>query len=218
MERYSMMKSAEAAFIIIDMQWGFIDEASSLCIAGARATIPACATALQTARRLGMPVFHVRRNYAADGSDVEPVRVKTWLAGGRPVCAAGDNPDSVLAPPELAELPGESVIFKPSFSAFYGTTLEADLRARGVRTVVLAGTTSPNCVRSTCYDALARGLNVVVLEDATSSRTPEVQEANIADMAYIGAHIMTTAEFAEHGLQDAPDVAQQATKLLTTLN
>ena len=212
-----MIKPTETAFIIIDMQWGFIDETSSLCIAGARATIPACATALQTARKLGMPVFHVRRAYAADGSDVEPVRVGIWLAGGRPVCAEGDNPDSVLAPPELAELPGEAIIMKPSFSAFYGTTLEDDLRSRGVRTVVLAGTTSPNCIRSTCYDALSRGLNVVVLEDATSSRSPEVQQANIADMAYIGAHIMTTAEFAENGLQDAPDVAQQAAEMLATL-
>lgn len=212
-----MVKPMEAAFIIIDMQWGFIDEASSLCIAGARATIPACVTALRTARMLNMPVFHVRRAYAADGSDVEPVRVATWLAGGRPVCAEGDHPDSVLAPPELVELPGEAVVVKPSFSAFYGTTLEADLRAHGVRTVVLAGTTSPNCIRSTCYDALARGLNVIVLEDATSSRTPEVQQANIADMAFIGAHIMTTAEFAANGLDNAPDVAQEAAMMLSAL-
>ena len=70
------------------------------------------------------------------------------------------------------------------------------LRDRDIDTVVLAGTTTPNCIRTTCYDALSLGYNVVVLEDATSSRTPAVQKANIDDMAYIGTTIMSCDEFA----------------------
>ncbi len=142
-----------------------------------------------------MPIFHVRRRYAADGSDVEPVRREIWLAGGRPICPDGDWPQSVDAPPELAERAGEHVLVKPRFSAFFGTDLDERLRNLGVRAVVLAGTTTPNCIRATCYDALSLNYDVVVLEDATSSRTPEVQRANIADMAFIGARVLTVAEF-----------------------
>ena len=56
-----MIRPHEAAFILIDMQHGFLDATSSLCIAGAAATVPACAKALEQARELGMPVFHTVR-------------------------------------------------------------------------------------------------------------------------------------------------------------
>ena len=75
-----MIEPARAAFLLIDMQNGFIDGASPLCIAGAAATVPACAHALAAAREHGLAVFHVRRAYAADGSEICFNRGKTYLA------------------------------------------------------------------------------------------------------------------------------------------
>ena len=75
-----------------------------------------------------------------------------------------------------------------------------------MRTVVLTGTTTPNCIRSTGFDALSLGYNVVVVEDCTSSRTPEVQAANIADMAHIGTQVISCAQFCDRGLADVRDV------------
>ena len=193
-----MIEPARAAFLLIDMQNGFIDAASPLCIAGAAATVPACAHALAAAREHGLAVFHVRRAYAADGSDVEAVRWETWAEGGRPLSAA--DPASLDCPPELSPAPGEPVIMKPSWSAFFGTDLAATMRQQGIGTIVLAGTTTPNCVRSTAYDGLALGFNVAVLRDATSSRTPEVQEANLADMEAAGIQLIFTDDFAANGL------------------
>ena len=89
---------------------------------------------------------------------------------------------------------------KPSWSAFFGTDLAATMRQQGIGTIVLAGTTTPNCVRSTAYDGLALGFNVAVLRDATSSRTPEVQEANLADMEAVGIQLIFTDDFAANGL------------------
>ena len=193
-----MIEPARAAFLLIDMQNGFIDAASPLCIAGAAATVPACAHALAAAREHGLAVFHVRRAYAADGSDVEAVRWETWAEGGRPLSAA--DPASLDCPPELSPAPGEPVIMKPSWSAFFGTELAATMRQQGIGTIVLAGTTTPTCVRSTAYDGLALGFNVAVLRDATSSRTPEVQEANLADMEAVGIQLIFTDDFAANGL------------------
>ena len=193
-----MIEPARAAFLLIDMQNGFIDTTSPLCIAGAAATVPACAHALAAAREHGLAVFHVRRGYAADGSDVEAVRWETWAEGGRPLSAA--DPASLDCPPELSPAPGEPVIMKPSWSAFFGTDLAALLRARGIGTLVLAGTTTPNCVRSTAYDGLALGFNVAVLRDATSSRSPEAQEANLADMEAVGIQLIFADDFAANGL------------------
>lgn len=193
-----MIEPARAAFLLIDMQNGFIDAASPLCIAGAAATVPACAHALAAAREHGLAVFHVRRAYAANGSDVEAVRWETWAEGGRPLSAA--DPASLDCPPELSPAPGEPVIMKPSWSAFFGTELAATMRQQGIGTIVLAGTTTPNCVRSTAYDGLALGFNVAVLRDATSSRTPDVQEANLADMEAVGIQLIFTDDFAANGL------------------
>lgn len=72
------------------------------------------------------------------------------------------------------------------------------LRRLGVDTVILAGTTTPNCIRTSCYDALSLDYNVIVLSDCTSSVTQEVQDANLADMARVGAQIMTLNELKMH--------------------
>lgn len=193
-----MIEPTHAAFLLIDMQNGFIDAASPLCITGAAATVPACARALAAARAHGLAVFHVRRAYAADGSDVEAVRWEAWAEGGRPLSSA--DPKSLACPPELAPAPGEPVVVKPSWSAFFGTDLAATMRQQDIGTLVLAGTTTPNCVRSTAYDGLARGFNVAVLRDATSSRSPEAQKANLADMEAVGIQLIFTDDFAANGL------------------
>lgn len=205
-----MIEPARAAFLLIDMQNGFIDTASPLCIAGAAATVPACAHALAAAREHGLAVFHVRRAYAADGSNVEAVRWEAWAEGGRPLSSA--DPMSLACPPELAPAPGEPVVVKPSWSAFFGTDLAAQLRQRGIGTIVLAGTTTPNCVRSTAYDGLARGLNVAVLRDATSSRSPAAQEANLADMEAAGIQLIHTDDFAANGLLHVRDTEAEVAR------
>lgn len=52
-----MIKPGTAALIIIDMQKGFIDPQSTLCVEGAAATIPACAQALNGHERWACPSF-----------------------------------------------------------------------------------------------------------------------------------------------------------------
>ena len=213
-----MIDPQSAALIMIDMQQGFIDERSPLCIAGARETIPACARVLDAARTMGSLIVHIRRAYRTDGSDIEACRFDAWAAGGKPLSEAW--PETLSAPAKLVPAEGETVIVKPRFSAFFGTGLDLMLRRMRIATVVLIGTTTPNCIRSTCYDALSLGYNVVVVQDATSSRTPEVQRANIEDMSFIGAQIITSQELAVSGLASVIDIeasVMQAQASLRTL-
>lgn len=201
-----MIDPRNAALIIIDMQNGFIDAESSLCIAGAGATLPTCEKALARARELGIPVFHVCREYAADGSDVESTRFETWLSGGKPISKACAACNSLDFPAPVAPQGNDRIVVKPRFSAFFGTDMDETLRSEGISTVVLIGTTTPNCIRTSCYDALSLDYNVVIIEDCTSSRTPEVQEANIEDMAHIGAQIIDVETFCNEGLESIRDI------------
>ena len=87
-----------SAFIIIDMENGFISPESAHCIAGARATVPACGRALEAARRKGIPVFFVKRIYRGDGSDVELTRYEGWQSGGRAMRPASPSVPCFILP------------------------------------------------------------------------------------------------------------------------
>lgn len=184
-----------SAFLIIDMQEGFISKSSVLCVDGAQNTIPACAKALAHARKNNILIYYVYREYAADGSNVEKVRLDIWRKGGFPLSSIARQNETGAFPHELAPEKGDILLKKPRFSAFFGTNLNDQLQKQGIETIILTGTTTPNCIRSTCYDALSFDYNVVIVEDCTSSRTPEVQKSNIADMKYIGARIISLEEF-----------------------
>lgn len=185
------------ALIVIDMQNGFLNPESPLCIRGARATVPACARVIAGCRRAGVPVIFVNRAYRADGSDVEHTRYQVWAEGGRPLTPGSTGPISVENPPEFGRRPEDYEIIKPRYSAFFHTSLDLLLRRLGVDTVVLTGTTTPNCIRTTCYDAISLDYRVVVLEDCCSSNTEEIQRANMLDMANVGAAIRPSAAFLE---------------------
>ena len=197
-----------SALLVIDMEMGFISPQSPHCIPAAAGTVPAICRAVETAREKGIPVFFVKRLYRADGSDVELTRWAGWRDGGRAMTPGSAGPISAEAPEGLRPLPGDYNIIKPRWSAFFQTELDLILRRLGVRTVILTGTTTPNCVRTTAYDANALDYNVVVLSDCCSSRSEAVQAANLEDMAVMGAVIMTEAAFRDYdGVHDpVPDI------------
>lgn len=186
-----------AALLVIDLERGFIDESSPLCIRGAAATLPACEQAITYAREEGVPVFFIHRAYRTNGSDVEACRYPGWQAGGKPLAPGSTGPGSVETPPEVTPQEGDYVVLKPRFSAFFHTELDLILRRLGVRTLYLTGTTTPNCIRTTCYDGLSLDYNVGILTDCCSSNSEEIQQANMVDMANIGATLMTCAQFCD---------------------
>lgn len=185
---------ARYALIMIDMQRGFLDPASPLFIPGAPDTVPACARLIDLCHGANIPVIFAVRHYRADGTDVERCRRAVWAAGGRPLSECCPPELSNAWPPAFRRLPQDYVIVKPRFSAFFHTELDLLLRRLGVDTLLLAGTTTPNCIRSTFYDAISLDYDAIVLSDCTSSVTPAVQEANLADMQRVGGRVLRSHE------------------------
>lgn len=188
------MELSHAALIVIDMQRGFLDAESPLCIKNAAATVPACAAAIKAARRLAVPVFYVSRAYRTDGSDVEHTRRAVWEAGGRPLIPGSTGPCSAEIPAEMAPAPGDYQLIKPRFSAFFATELDLILRRLNINTILLAGTTTPNCIRTTCYDGISLDYQVGVITDCCSSNDDDIQQSNLRDMKNIGALMLDSAE------------------------
>jgi len=202
----------KSAYILIDMEESFVNPNGAHCIKGALATVPACDKTINLAREKGIPVFFVKRLYRADGSDVEMTRYNAWNQGGRGMAPASTGENSGEGYGPLKPQPGDYTIIKPRWSAFFHTELDLILRRLGVRTVILAGTTTPNCIRTTCYDANSLEYNVVVLTDCCSSQTEEIQQANLADMARMGAVLMDSNAFecySEETVEDLTAVIQK---------
>ena len=183
-----------SALLVIDMENGFVHPEGGHWIRFAQSMVPNCVRAVELARAKGIPVFFVKRLYRADGSDVELTRYPGWVAGGRACRPASTGPNSAQAPEGLRPQPGDYTIIKPRWSAFFQTELDLILRRLGGDTVLVAGTTTPNCIRSTFYDALSLDYDAAVLSDCTSSVTPAVQAANLADMQRVGGQVLTAEE------------------------
>jgi nicotinamidase-related amidase len=103
-----------------------------------------------------------------------------WRKTGRPVIHVqhlSQEPESPLRPgqpgveikDEVRPLAGEPVVQKSVSSAFIGTTLEADLRRRGLTTLIVVGMQTNMCVSTTARMAGNLGFTTYVVSDATAT-------------------------------------------------
>jgi nicotinamidase-related amidase len=120
----------------------------------------------------------VRNNPSAEA--VVAALQRSWRASGRPLIHVqhdSTNPASPLRPghaghpvhPDLVPLPDEPVYHKRVNSAFIGTTLEADLRALGIDTLVIVGIQTNHCVSTTARMAGNLGFRTYVVADGTAT-------------------------------------------------
>ncbi|MFA6226038.1 MAG: isochorismatase family cysteine hydrolase [Methanoregula sp.] len=86
------------------------------------------------------------------------------------------------------------MLTKTRMSAFVGTELDLMLRTRGVTSLVVCGIQTPNCIRTTVFDAIAYNYPVMLVGGATGTASGEVHLANIRDMQNIGVEIAKSTE------------------------
>jgi nicotinamidase-related amidase len=177
------------ALLIIDMQNDFVLDDAPLKMAGAQDVIPRILEVLSAFRNRRLPVFHVLRVHRQDGSDVEIIRQELF----RKVPFAVEGTKGAEPIDELTPWPGEYIITKTRMSAFIGTELDLVLRTLGITTLFVTGIQTPNCVRTTVFDAIAYNYPVVLVDDAVGATFPDVHRANARDMQNIGVQMVTAA-------------------------
>ena len=178
------------ALLIIDMQNDFVLPDAPQCVAGAVDVIGNIEKVLQLFRDKNSPVFHIMREYRADGSDIEHTRLKDFLQN--PYCVPNTEGSKVIL--ELTPLNGEYKIIKNRFSGFMQTELDFILRGLKVEELIVCGIQYPNCIRATVFDGISLGYDVTLLTDATGAKTQKIAEANIFDILNIGVNCIKTGE------------------------
>ena len=80
--------------------------------------------------------------------------------------------------PGLAE-PDDILITKSTWGAFFRTDLDAELKSRGIRTIVLGGVATHVGVDTTARQAWELGYELVIARDVTTSMGLEPHEATM---------------------------------------
>ena len=181
------------ALLIIDMQNDFVREGSPYRVAGVAPVIPKIQAVLAEFRKKKLPVFHILRIHRPDGSDVEIIRQEKFKK--LPFAVAGTKGAAVID--ELAPRTGEYILTKTRMSAFIGTELDLMLRTLGITTVVVTGIQTPNCIRTTVFDAIAYNYPVIIVDDAVGAATEEIHRANLRDMENIGVRVVKSTDITE---------------------
>jgi nicotinamidase-related amidase len=176
------------ALLIIDMQNDVVKK-----LPPAPSIIPGIKQVLTKFRELNRPIFHIRRSYRADGSDVELPRLEKFKKSGFSVVVGSPGAEIIdeLKPEPKAN---EYVIIKPRWSGFTRTNLDLLLYRRGIKTVILTGVQTPNCVRTTAYDAIAFDFETIILKDCSAAANEEIHNYNLYDMEQIGVKVLTKDE------------------------
>ena len=191
---------AKTALIIIDMQNGFCHEDGFMNKIGldwttSRDAIGPVKQLAAAARAADLPVFYTRYTLNPDYSDaglITEIFPEIMEAKGM----VRDTWDAEIVD-ELAPQPGDRVVDKTRYSAFYDTDLEQQLRDLKTEALIVCGVTTNVCVESTVRDAFFRDIRVIVPSDATAAVTPELHEGALEDFRYSFGPVVTVAELEE---------------------
>jgi maleamate amidohydrolase len=187
LERESLGLGARPALVIVDMIEGFTNPECPLGC-DCPEVVAANASLLAAFRSRGLPVFFTTVVYHSEGQ----ARVFRQRVPALNVLTPDSNWVRVDA--RLAMQAGETLIEKQWASAFRGTDIDSQLRARGVDSLVVTGLSTSGCVRATAVDGLQYDYRVVVPREAVGDRNPQAHEANLFDMHAKYADVCSVAE------------------------
>ncbi len=201
---------SRSAIVIVDMQNAFVKKGGTLDLAGvdvsdAARVVGVIRHVLDAARPAGVPIVHLQVGYKPDLSDAGGPRSPNYHkeTAMHLMCARPDLKGKLLTEgswdfavvDELAPQPGDLVVTKTRYSGFAGTTLDSQLRVRGIQYLFFAGIATNVCVESTLRDAYFLDYWPVLLRDATMAAGGQsAYEASIFNVESFFGWTLTSAQ------------------------
>ncbi len=190
---------ARTAHLVIDMQNGFVEEGAPVEVPIAREIVPGLNRISQAVRAAGAANYFVQ--FTTPVGDLT-----SWSSFYSRFAGEGAaEHQQAFAPgahhwqlwPAL-DVDGsvDRTIEKRRFGAFIPGTcdLDAELRARGIDTLIVTGTLTNCCCESTARDAMQLNYRVIFASDANAALTDAEHNATLNNMMFLFADVMSSDE------------------------
>ncbi len=174
-----MIAPSRTALLVIDIQVDFVAPEGAIGAAGVDlSVIPPVLDRIDpliaAARAAGATVGFARE-VSRPETDSDALKLHAARRGLPPeaiaICRDGTpGADYYHVRPESGDLEIRKVLY----SSFVGTSLEEDLRKRGIDTLVVVGITTECCIDCTVRDAFHGNFNVFIVADACAAYSPDL--------------------------------------------
>jgi ureidoacrylate peracid hydrolase len=190
---------ARTAHLVIDMQNGFVEQGAPVEVPTAREIVPEINRISQAVRAAGGANYFVQ--FTTPVGDLDSWSTFYGRFSGD---IAREHQDAFtpgahhwqLWPALDVDESADRSIEKLRFGAFIPGTcdLDAQLRARGIDTLIVTGTLTNCCCESTARDAMQLNYRVIFATDANAALTDAEHNATLNNMMFLFADVMSTDE------------------------
>ncbi len=163
------------AVIVLDVMTDYCFDGGDAVLRSLRRRERALQHLLERTRRASVPVIYV--NDGLGHWDSNFFRIV------EDACRA--NPDAEPLMRSLSPVPSDFLIVKPRHSAFYATALEPLLEHLRVRTLVLTGVSTENCLWISAADAHVRGYELITPQDTMAGLSPAAVRATLTGLRQV---------------------------------
>jgi len=144
---------------------------------------------LNECRKQNIPVIYVRSK--RDRESLLGIQAKKWktISNANLHTTNCYNFDKSIEP-----MQDEIIIEKSKPSAFFNTTLENELKFMGIDTLIICGTSTSGCIRSTVMDAFYRDYHIIIPEECCGDRSKQAHLSNLFDIDMKYGDVMNLEE------------------------
>ncbi len=209
---------ARTAHVVVDLQNGFMAPGAVAEIPTARAIVPHVNRISTAVREAGGIVVYIKNTF-------DEVAIATWSTYFHHFCTAARRVRMIEAfsPgafghalwPDLDVQPQDLQVEKRRFGAFApgASELHAILQDRGIDTLIVTGTASQVCCKSTARDAMMLNYKVFFVSDGNATFTDDEHNATLSAMAHTFCDVIDTEAMVamiDHAKVHAPRVSVAA--------
>ena len=186
------------ALVVVDMQNHFVAEGFPAEIPLAREIVPTITRLARAMRAAGGQVLWIQTTAigAIEHWGNHHKYLLTPEGAATRLTSLDERAEGFRLYPALEPLPGDLWVKKIKYSAFIAgsSDIDAQLRSRGIDTLLIAGTATNVCCESTARDAMMLDYRVIMLSDANAALTDEEHTATLKSFLLFFGDVMAADE------------------------
>lgn len=159
----------QTALVLIDLQKGIVSRQTATPI---QEILKHVIKLIEAFRKKGLPIIFTNV-VMRDAAWTKTRKEQNMQQGTTP------TPDMFEIIPEVNKQPEDTLVTKHTWSAFYETNLEDELKKKGITGIVIGGVATSIGVEGTARAASERGYNIAFAKDAMTDMAAEAHERSL---------------------------------------